>query len=100
MSKELVASADGAGTAEAVRGRRRDPERTRELILEAATVEFAAKGIGGARVDEIAARAGANKRMLYHYFGDKQRLYLSVLERIYEEIRKAETELRLEQLEP
>src|SRR5215475_11862325 len=80
--------------------RRRHPERTRELILEAATVEFAAKGIGGARVDAIAARAGANKRMIYHYFGNKQRLYLSVLERVYEEIRGAEAALRLERLEP
>jgi len=80
--------------------RRRDPERTRELILAAATAEFAAKGIGGARVDAIAASAGANKRMIYHYFGNKQLLYLSVLERMYEEIRDAETALRLEQLEP
>src|SRR5215470_17344516 len=80
--------------------RRRDPERTREAILAAATAEFAAKGIGGARVDAIATRAGANKRMLYHYFGNKQRLYLSVLERMYDEIRDAEAALRLEQLAP
>jgi TetR/AcrR family transcriptional regulator len=80
--------------------RRRDPERTREAILAAATAEFAAKGIGGARVDAIAARAGANKRMIYHYFGNKQLLYLSVLERMYDEIRDAEAALRLEQLEP
>ena len=70
------------------------------MILAAATAEFAAKGIGGARVDAIAARAGANKRMIYHYFGNKQRLYLSVLERMYDEIRDAEAALRLEQLEP
>jgi TetR/AcrR family transcriptional regulator len=80
--------------------RRRDPERTRETILAAATAEFAAKGIGGARVDAIATRAGANKRMIYHYFGNKQRLYLAVLERMYDEIRDAEAALRLEQLEP
>lgn len=88
------------GAEEVVRTRRRDPERTRELILDAATTEFATKGIGGARVDAIAARSGANKRMIYHYFGNKQRLYLSVLERMYEEIRDAETELRLEELAP
>lgn len=80
--------------------RRRHPERTRELILEAATTEFATKGIGGARVDAIAARSRANKRMIYHYFGNKQQLYLSVLERMYQEIRTAETELKLEELEP
>lgn len=100
MVKEVSASAGGAVAAGETRTRRRDPERTRELILEAATTEFATKGIGGARVDAIAKRSGANKRMIYHYFGDKQRLYLSVLERMYREIRDAETELRLEELEP
>jgi AcrR family transcriptional regulator len=79
---------------------RRDPERTRKMILAAATAEFASKGIGGARVDAIAARAGANKRMIYHYFGNKQRLYLAVLERMYDEIRNAEAALKLEQLAP
>ena len=80
--------------------RRRQPERTRELILEAATIEFASKGIGGARVDAIAARSRANKAMIYHYFGNKQQLYLAVLERMYQEIRTAEAELKLEELEP
>src|SRR6266852_4172599 len=100
MSKGLSAPAAGAAAPAKRRARRRDPERTRELILEAATTEFAAKGIGGARIDGIAARAGANKRMIYHYFGNKQRLYLSVLERMYEEIRDAEMALKLEQLDP
>ena len=49
----------------------RDPERTRHRILSAATEEFARYGLGGARVDRIAARAGANKRMLYYYYGNK-----------------------------
>jgi AcrR family transcriptional regulator len=100
MGKEVSARAEGAAAADSGRSRRRDPERTRELILDAATTEFATKGIGGARVDAIAARSGANKRMIYHYFGDKQRLYLAVLERMYTEIRDAETELKLEELEP
>jgi TetR/AcrR family transcriptional regulator len=93
---DAVAPAPRKGTRDA----RRDAKPTRELILEAATIEFATKGIGGARVDEIAARSGANKRMIYHYFGDKQGLYLAVLERTYEEIRVAETKLQLEELEP
>lgn len=79
---------------------RRDPDRTREQILQAAIAEFSSKGLGGARVDEIAARAGANKRMLYHYFGDKEDLFLAVLEWTYEEIRKAETRLHLGSLDP
>lgn len=68
----------------------RDPERTRAAILEAATKEFAENGMGGARVDAIAERAGTNKRMLYHYFGDKEQLYLRVLEEAYVGIRTAE----------
>jgi AcrR family transcriptional regulator len=71
----------------------RDPERTRAAILAAATREFAEKGFGGARVDSIAARAGTNKRMLYHYFGDKEALYLVVLEEAYAGIRGAEATL-------
>jgi len=79
---------------------RRDPERTKDLILHAAVAEFSAKGLGGARVDAIAKRAGANKRMLYHYFGNKRDLFLAVLEYIYDEIRNAEAELHLEKLNP
>jgi AcrR family transcriptional regulator len=73
----------------------RDPERTRAAILEAATREFAENGIGGARVDAIAERAGTNKRMLYHYFGDKEQLYLRVLEEAYVGIRTAERALHI-----
>ena len=58
----------------------RDPERTSASILAAAVKEFTEKGYSGARIDSIAARAGANKRMIYHYFGDKEALYLAVLE--------------------
>ncbi len=42
--------------------------------------EFAAKGFAGARVDAIARRARINKRMLYHYFGDKQQLFQATVE--------------------
>ncbi len=59
----------------------RDPERTRERILSAALGEFSAKGFAGARVDAIARRARINKRMLYHYFGDKSGLFREVLRR-------------------
>ncbi len=57
----------------------RNPGRTRERILSAALKEFAAKGFAGARVDAIARRADINKRMLYHYFGDKEKLFRAVL---------------------
>jgi len=78
----------------------RDPARTRSKILEAATGEFARYGLGGARVDRIAARARANKRMLYYYFGDKEGLFLAALEDRYAHIRNAERSLELEHLDP
>ena len=59
----------------------RNPGRTRERILSAALKEFAAKGFAGARVDAIARQAAINKRMLYHYFGDKEDLFKAVLRR-------------------
>src|SRR5271168_556857 len=57
----------------------RDPKKTSGRILDAALTEFAAKGFAGARVDAIARRAATNKRMLYHYFGDKEALFRAVL---------------------
>src|ERR1700755_2654359 len=77
---------------------RRNPAATRQKLLAAARREFAASGLAGARVDEIAARAGVNKQLLYHYFGDKDALYLAVLEWVYEEIRAQERTLNLEGL--
>jgi AcrR family transcriptional regulator len=79
---------------------RRDPERSQERILKAATAEFARYGLGGARVDRIAAGAGANKRMLYYYFGNKEDLFLAVLEGAYARIRSAEEGLHLRDLPP
>lgn len=78
----------------------RDPDGTARAILAAATAEFAEKGLSGARVDAIAARAGINKRMLYHYFGNKEALYLAALEAAYQRIRAAEAELHLDALAP
>lgn len=82
------------------RNGRRDPARNRSRILKAAVAEFARYGLGGARVDRIAARAGANKRMLYYYFGNKEDLFLAVLEASYADIRSAERALRLTDLDP
>ncbi|MCE6994092.1 TetR/AcrR family transcriptional regulator [Saccharothrix sp. S26] len=55
--------------------RKRDPERTKARILEAATAEFAAKGYAAARVSAIADRAGVNKQLISYYFGGKEGLY-------------------------
>lgn len=59
----------------------RDPEATKQRILDAALREFSDKGIAGARVDAIAARANVNKRMLYYYFGSKEGLFREILQR-------------------
>ena len=78
----------------------RDAGATKLRILAAARVEFADHGYMGARVDRIARMANANKRLLYYYIGNKEALYLATLERAYADIRSAERELRLEELEP
>ena len=57
----------------------RQPERTRRAILDAATAEFSSRGLGGARIDAIAKRAGTNKRMIYHYFGNKENLFAAAV---------------------
>lgn len=78
----------------------RNPVRTRLAIIEAATLEFAEFGIGGARIDAIALRAGLNKRLLYYYFGNKDDLFQAALERAYEDIRSAEHALHLDEIDP
>ncbi len=80
--------------------RTRDAEATKARILEAAKAEFARLGLGGARVDEIAEKAKANKRMIYHYFGSKEDLFRTVLEEAYLDIREAEQALNLDAVPP
>jgi AcrR family transcriptional regulator len=75
---------------------KRNPDQTKERILQAAFSEFAANGLEGARVDAIAERAQANKGMIYHYYGNKEGLFQAVLERAYEEIRTREQGLDME----
>jgi AcrR family transcriptional regulator len=79
---------------------RRDPQATRRNILEIATEEFADKGFSGARVDDIAARTDTSKRMIYYYFGDKEGLFVAVIEQAYGRIRQIEASLKLDHLEP
>jgi len=80
--------------------RTRDAERTRAEIIEVAIREFADKGYAGARVDEIAARMSTTKRMIYYYFGNKEQLYVEVLEHAYAGIRAIEQQLDVEHLDP
>ncbi|GDY31053.1 TetR/AcrR family transcriptional regulator [Gandjariella thermophila] len=69
--------------------RQRDPDRTRRLILDAASAEFAAHGYAGARIGAIAARAGVNQQLISYYFDGKEGLYRAISERW----RERETEL-------
>jgi len=78
---------------------RRNAAATRERILDAGRMEFSEHGYNGARIDRIARRSRANIRMLYHYFGGKEKLYLAVLEDTYRRVRERERELDLDHLE-
>jgi AcrR family transcriptional regulator len=80
--------------------RQRDADRSRRDILLAALSEFAEFGLGGARMDRMAERAGVNKRLIYYYFDSKESLFLAVLEQAYEDIRGRERELSLSQVDP
>lgn len=86
--------------ARATDSRPRDADRSQKDILKAALDEFAAHGLGGARMDRIANRAAVNKRLIYYYFENKESLFLAVLEGAYEGIRSEEQQLNLAQTEP
>jgi TetR/AcrR family transcriptional regulator len=83
-----------------VEKRPRNAAATRERILKAAVAEFAEHGFSGARMDAIAQRSESNMRMLYHYYGSKEDLYLVVLEQVYADIRRQEGMLNLDKLAP
>ena len=90
MDEKLPNEPDGRA------GKRTQPAKGRaELLLAAAREAFAARGLEGARVDDIAQRAGTNKQLVYHYFGSKDGLYTAVLEQVYREIREREQALHL-----
>jgi AcrR family transcriptional regulator len=78
----------------------RDPEAMRRRILDAATLEFANGGYGGARIERISRAAGTVDRMLYYHFGSKEDLFRAVLEGAYEHLGAAEQQLTLGDTEP
>ncbi len=61
--------------------RKRDPDRTREKILQAAIEEFSEHGFAGARVSSIAKRAGVNQQLISYYFDGKAGLYQAISQR-------------------
>lgn len=93
MSSDASNTGDGGS-------RQRDPERTKAEILSIATEEFANRGFAGARIDEIAAKTRTTKRMIYYYFGSKEKLYVAALQRSYENIRVTEQNVDVASLDP
>jgi len=77
-----------------------DEEGTRNKILNVALQEFSRHGLSGARIDAIAAESGANKGMIYYYFGSKEDLYVAALEESYRRFRQIESDFHLESLAP
>ncbi|MFV0244206.1 MAG: TetR/AcrR family transcriptional regulator [Qingshengfaniella sp.] len=74
---------------------KQDPEKVRADILRIARKAFAANGLSGTRIEEIAAQTETSKRMIYYYFGDKEGLYSEVLADAYRRMRAAEDALDL-----
>lgn len=79
---------------------KKDPQAVKENILAIATEEFAAHGLSGANINEIARKTSTSKRMIYYYFGDKEGLYCAVLEGVYGSLRSSEDLLDVAGLEP
>lgn len=96
----MTATSATTSSTEARRRRKNDPESVRADILAVATREFSEKGLSGARIDEIAEKTRASKRMIYYYFSDKETLYLHTLEAAYQKVRLQEAELDLDHLAP
>ncbi|WGW05977.1 TetR family transcriptional regulator [Tropicibacter oceani] len=79
---------------------KKDPEAVKANILTVATEEFAAFGLSGANINEIARKTATSKRMIYYYFGDKEGLYCAVLEGVYATLRRNEDLLDVQGLDP
>lgn len=79
---------------------KRNAERTKANLLNAAYVEFSENGFQGARVDAICKRAGVSKQMLSHHFGSKEALFVEVLERAYLSFRMHDDDVELSSGEP
>lgn len=80
--------------------RKNDPEGLKKRILEGALKAFAEYGMQGARLEQIAGYAQTTKRMVVYHFGNKENLYIAVLEQVYQQIREHEASLNLRELPP
>ena len=58
-------------------------KNTEEIIFDAAEVVFIEKGFDGARMQEIAEKAGINKALLHYYYRTKEKLFKAIFERVF-----------------
>jgi AcrR family transcriptional regulator len=79
---------------------RPEEDGTRARILNVAIQEFSRLGLSGARIDAIALESGANKGMIYYYFGSKEDLYVAALEESYRRFREIEGGLEIDESMP
>jgi TetR/AcrR family transcriptional regulator len=100
MERSRKKPAEAAAAAAKKPKRTRDPVKSKQTILTVASAEFCQHGFSGARVERIAAKSKSNMRMIYHYFGDKEGLYLAVVEAAYMRIRQEESKLELSHSDP
>lgn len=96
----MTSRSPGRTTARKETPAKRDPVAARARLLQAAVDEFSAHGYSGARTERIAQQAGTNIRMLYHYFGGKDALYVVVLETVLADLRHDELQLDADALVP
>lgn len=76
--------------------RARQAQDSRERILRAAIKVFAQRGYDGGRIERISSLAKTYDRMIYYYFGSKEKLFVEVLETIYLQLNQAEQQLEHE----
>jgi AcrR family transcriptional regulator len=101
-AKKTPAKAPATAPAKKARapGEAVEEDGTRATILNVAIQEFSRLGLSGARIDAIAAESGANKGMIYYYFGGKEGLYVAALEESYRRFRRVESAFHLDELPP
>jgi len=78
----------------------RDPERTKQRIIDTSIDEFTERGFDGARIDAIAEQSQTNKSLIYKYFNSKEELYIASLSNTYEKLRTSQHEIDLDENAP
>ena len=100
IDDSLGSATDPVGKAKVKKARKRDAAVTRSRILRAAMQEFSRHGLPHARIEDIADRAETNRRMIYYYFGSKEKLYLAALEEVYSDLMNEESKIDVNNLDP